>query len=77
MAYRTFPNLRTYFDDTPDTQEKMAARLGISQSYMSRIVNNLQEPSIELALLICKKAHVPLESLIRKGRPEETDISCV
>lgn len=77
MGYRTYPNLLAYFNETGDTQERFAAKLGISQSYMSKIVRNLQQPELRLALKIARKAHVPLESLLRQARPDETGISCV
>ena len=77
MGYRTFPDLITYLNETGVTQEYLASRLGITQSYMSKIVRNLQQPELKLALKIAKIAHVPLESLLRKARPDESSIPCV
>lgn len=77
MPIRTFPDLKTYLNETGETQERLAERLGITQSYMSKIVRNLQQPELKLALLIAKKTHVPLESLIRKQTADEPGISCV
>lgn len=77
MALRTYPNLTTYFSETGETQERFAARLDITQSYMSKIVRGLQQPELKLALRISKLARVPLESLIRQERSDKSGISCV
>lgn len=74
---RTYPNLLTYFTETGDTQERMARRLDITQSYMSKLTNGLQQPELKLALRIARLARVPLESLITEARQEKNGISCV
>lgn len=75
MKRRTYPNLRTYFDETGQTQEKLARRLGVSQAAISKIVNGKVEPSLELALRISRAAGVPLESLVRAAYRTEAGIS--
>jgi transcriptional regulator with XRE-family HTH domain len=60
---RTYPDLRTYFEESGDTQAAFAVRLNRSQPWVSRIVNGVQEPTIREALLISKMAGVPIESL--------------
>lgn len=66
MAKRTpriYPDLKTYFDESGDTQVAFAKRINRSQSWVSRVVSGETEPSIQEALLISKMARVPLESL--------------
>lgn len=65
---RTYPDLRTYFEESGETQVAFAGRLKRSQPWVSRIVNGQAEPSIEEALLISKLTGVPLESLIARSR---------
>ena len=64
MTTRTYPDLETYFAETGNRQFELAERVGISGSYMSRIVNKLQQPRLQLALKIVREVPVPLESLI-------------
>lgn len=72
---RIFPNLKTYFEESDDTQMAFAARLNRSQSWVSRVVNGETEPSIEEALLISRMANVPLESLsVRPAAVSATEI---
>jgi transcriptional regulator with XRE-family HTH domain len=60
---RTYPDLRTYFDESGDTQTRFAERIHRSQPWLSRVVNGHLEPSIHEALVIARLAGVPLESL--------------
>jgi transcriptional regulator with XRE-family HTH domain len=77
MPKRTYPNLVKYLDETGDTQWNLARRVGVSQSYMSKIVRGLAEPPLELALRISHTAGVPLESLVRAAYRSEAGNSCV
>lgn len=63
---RTYPDLRTYFNESGDTQQAFAARLNRSQSWVSKVVSGELEPSIREAIRISRLARVPLESLARK-----------
>ena len=65
-ARRTYPNLRAYFEDSGDTQQRFAQRFGRDQSWVSRVVNGLQEPSLAEAMEISRVARIPLESLITR-----------
>lgn len=65
MPRRTYPDLPTFLTETDTTQERFARRLGISQSYMSKIISGKAEPPLTLALRITKAARVPMESLVR------------
>jgi transcriptional regulator with XRE-family HTH domain len=61
---RTYPDLRTYFAESGDTQTAFGERLKRPQSWVSRVVNGVQEPSLDEALTISRLAGVPIESLI-------------
>jgi transcriptional regulator with XRE-family HTH domain len=67
MAERIYPNLATYFGSTDHKQLDLAEQLEISPSYMSRIVNRLAQPPLDLALKIIERVPVPLESLISEA----------
>jgi transcriptional regulator with XRE-family HTH domain len=77
MKRRTYPNLRAYLDDTGETQERLAKRLGISQPTMSKIINGKRVPRLELALRMSRAAGVPLESLVCAYDRTETGNTCV
>lgn len=48
------------------TQKQIAERLGLSQSYVCKLLNGKQQPSLPVALRINSVLGVPLESLVRK-----------
>jgi transcriptional regulator with XRE-family HTH domain len=50
------------------SQEQFAAALGISQSYLSRLMARRMAPSLRLAVRIASRAGVPVESLARVRR---------
>jgi transcriptional regulator with XRE-family HTH domain len=66
---RTYPDLIAYFDSSGETQAAFAARINKSQSWVSRVRSGETEPNLTDALMLCKEAGVPLESLIK--RPAE------
>jgi transcriptional regulator with XRE-family HTH domain len=57
-------NLRQHLERTGQSQADFASRLGLSQSYVSRIVNGECVPGLRLALRIAAEAKVPVESLL-------------
>jgi transcriptional regulator with XRE-family HTH domain len=61
-------NLRNHLELSGQTQADFAARLGLSQSYVSRIVNGECVPGLRLALRIAAEAKVPVESLLSDRR---------
>jgi transcriptional regulator with XRE-family HTH domain len=63
---RTYPNLVAYFEQSGETQAAFAARVHKSQSWVSRVRSGEVEPNLTDALMICREAGVPLESLIRR-----------
>lgn len=63
---RTYPDLKTYFAESGDSQVAFAARINRSQPWLSRVVNRHLEPSLEEALEISRLAGVPIESLIAR-----------
>lgn len=65
---RTYPDLKTYFDESGVTQEQFARLINRSQSWVSKVRNGQLEPSIKEALRISKLAGVPIESLSKPER---------
>lgn len=64
---RTYPDLSAFFDDAgAPSQAVFAARIGKSQSYISKVRNGAIEPNLTDALVIAKEAGIPLESLIKR-----------
>jgi transcriptional regulator with XRE-family HTH domain len=68
MRRRTYPNLTAYLDDTGLTQVELAIKLQRSQAYVSKLVNGLQQPSLNEALRIARICGVPVESLVTRER---------
>jgi len=65
---RIYPNLRTYFNESGDSQMAFAQRYKRSQAWVSQVVNGNIEPAIRVALRISRETGVPLESLA--SRPD-------
>lgn len=63
---RTYPDLIAYFQESGETQAEFAARINKSQSWVSRVRNGETEPNLTDALMLCREAGVPLESLIKR-----------
>jgi transcriptional regulator with XRE-family HTH domain len=57
-----YPNLRAYMQMTGDTQEAIAAALGISQAHISRILAGKTVPRAELAIRLAAYADIPIDS---------------
>jgi transcriptional regulator with XRE-family HTH domain len=66
MATRTYPNLTAYLESTGLTQAELATKLQRSQAYISKLVNGLQQPSLDEALRIARVCRVPVESLVTR-----------
>lgn len=64
---RTYKDLATYLEDTETTQAELAEKLGISQPFLSQIVNGQRSPSLELAALIEDKTGVPMRALAKEA----------
>lgn len=60
-----FRTLAEYLDATGTTQADFAARVGVQQSLISRILNGSRTPSLPLAIRISEAAAVPVESLFQ------------
>lgn len=67
MAKRTYPNLRAYLEDTGITQAELAGKLDRSQAYISKLLNGLQQPSLDEALRISRLCRIPVESLVTRS----------
>ena len=67
---RTYPDLVAYFEESGETQAEFAARVNRSQSWVSRVRNGETEPNLTDALVVCRAAGVPLESLVKR-QPED------
>ena len=70
MKRRAYSNLSQYFEKTGDTQQAFAERVGVAQSHISRILNGVAEPSLDLALQIADLANIPVESLLHNANSE-------
>jgi transcriptional regulator with XRE-family HTH domain len=68
MRRRTYPNITSYLLATGETQVELAAKLQRSQAYVSKLVNGLQQPSLNEALRIANICGVPVESLVTRER---------
>ncbi len=66
MAPRTHPDLASYLVATGITQAELAFRLRRSQAFISKIVNGLQQPSLDEALRIARICRIPVESLVTR-----------
>lgn len=64
--------LSDYFDAGPETQSAFAARLGISKSYLSKIVAGQAAPSLAVAVRIAAAAGIPVESLLPSSPDQAT-----
>lgn len=62
-ARRIYPDLRTYFNESGESQAELAKRLNKTQPYISKLVNRRQEPRLRDALRISQATGVPLEGL--------------
>jgi transcriptional regulator with XRE-family HTH domain len=71
MPRRVYANLAQYLKQSGITQQEFADILGVSQSYISRVANGIQEPSLEMALQISEKANIPIESLVQNASPAQ------
>ena len=66
-ARRTYPTIPAYLAATGLTQMELAAKLGRSQPFVSRLVRGLQQPSLHEALRIASVLGVPVEALVSRG----------
>lgn len=66
MKRRTYPNLTSYLEAEGLTQAELAVKLRRSQAYISKLVNGLQQPSLDEALRISRVCRVPVESLVTR-----------
>jgi transcriptional regulator with XRE-family HTH domain len=66
MALRTYPNITAYMKATGQSQVELAARLGRSQAFVSKLVNGLTQPSLTEALRIASICRIPVETLVTR-----------
>lgn len=64
---KSYKDIADYLEATGQTQVELAERLGISQPFLSQIVNGQRSPSLELAALIEDVTGVPMRSLAREA----------
>lgn len=60
-----YPDLASYCEATGDTQVNIAARVGVSQSTISKVINGDVVPRSRLALRLATYARIPLDSFQR------------
>lgn len=63
-----YRNLADYFKRSEQTQDALAAKLGISKSHMSLIKTGKRQPALSLAMRIEAETGVPAESMVAEGR---------
>lgn len=56
-------NLREHFELSGETQQQFAARVGITQGYVSKLIAGASVPSLAMAIRIASAADIPVESL--------------
>lgn len=61
--------LAEFLEQTGTTQTEFAARVGVKQSLISRLVSGSRTPSLSLAARIAEAAGIPIESLL----PRDTE----
>ena len=66
QRYRT---LNDYFEQTGETHQSLADRLGVTAAYVSMMRAGKRQPSLGLALKLHEETGVPMEALLK---PEET-----
>lgn len=64
---RPCKDIATYLERTGTTQSQLAERLGISQPFLSQIINGQRTPSLDLAALIEDKTGVPMRTLAKEA----------
>lgn len=64
MKHRIFKDLASYLAQSGETQQAFAARLGLSQGYISQIRQGKRVPSLGIAQRIAEAARIPIESLV-------------
>jgi transcriptional regulator with XRE-family HTH domain len=65
---RKYLTLAEYFEKTGNTQDSLAAQLGVSRSYVSLLASGERQPALSLALRIEGLTGVPLSSLVAQER---------
>jgi plasmid maintenance system antidote protein VapI len=65
---RIYPDLPTYLAETGTTQTELGRLLGRNQTFISRLVNGLCQPTLHEALRIARIVGVPVESLVSRKR---------
>ena len=63
---RRYESLAAYLKATGQTQEQLAAAVGVRQGLISKYVRGAQTPRLAIAIKLNKITGVPLGSLTRK-----------
>jgi len=66
-----YENLGEYLSKTRTRLEDFAARVGVSESYVSMLANGQRTPSLPLALRIAAAANIPVASLLPPADPAQ------
>lgn len=68
---RVFPNLRAYLEDQKRhgiTQQQFAARMQMSNGYLSDLKQGIVRPSLALAMRLADECGIPIESFLPAER---------
>lgn len=75
MARTRYSDLATYFERSGETQERFAARLGLTQGYVSRVRHGLMVPRPDRAQTIAEAADIPLDSFQRAYLARQSEVA--
>lgn len=65
-------HLRDHFRETGLTQAELAAALGISQGYLSRLLSGESVPSLAMAVRLAHATGVPIASFLPHREDDST-----
>lgn len=71
MKQQIYKDLDAFLEQTGTPQAALAAKLGVSQAFISQLRRGIRTPSLPLACRISRLTRVPVESLI--GERSESD----
>jgi transcriptional regulator with XRE-family HTH domain len=73
----TYPDLATYIAESGDTQEHIAAVIGVTQAYISRVVAGRLVPRPQIAVALATYAKIPLDSftLAKYAREQAAEVA--
>lgn len=65
LVTQRYKTLADYIEQTEESHQSLAARIGVSRPYMTLLVLRQRTPALPLAIRIVHETGVPYESLVR------------